>query len=214
MSVVRDTSCVELVGEAALPTEHGDFRVVGFRNRFDGEEIVALVHGEISASEPTLVRIHSQCLTGDVFGSVRCDCGRQLAAALAEIVAAGRGVVVYQQQEGRGIGILNKIRAYALQDEGLDTVDANLELGFAPDERSYEACVEAIERLGVRRVLVMSSNPDKLRAFERSGLEVVARRPLRIAPDERFAKYLLTKRRKMGHLSSGESEHESEEQRT
>jgi len=191
---------VELLGEASLPTEHGDFRILGFRSRLDGEELVALVHGRLAPDEPTLVRIHSQCLTGDVFGSVRCDCGRQLEAALAEISSAGSGVVVYQQKEGRGIGIVNKIRAYALQDRGLDTVEANVELGFAPDERSYEACARVLELLGVRRVRMMSNNPDKLRALEEAGLEVVERVSLRIAHDDRFAGYLRTKCDKMGHL--------------
>jgi 3,4-dihydroxy 2-butanone 4-phosphate synthase/GTP cyclohydrolase II len=206
---IRETVCspapriagdVELVGEARLPTEHGDYRIVGFRSRLDGEEIVALVCGDLEPDAPTLVRIHSQCLTGDVFGSVRCDCGRQLEAALAEISREGRGVVVYQQKEGRGIGIVNKIRAYALQDRGLDTVEANVELGFAPDERSYETCAEVLRRLGVRRVRLMTNNPDKLAALEQSGLDVVERVSLRIAHDERFAGYLRTKREKMGHI--------------
>ncbi len=191
---------VELVAEAWLPTEHGDFRIVGFRTRAVGEEIVALVYGELSADLPALVRIHSQCMTGDVFGSLRCDCGRQLDAALAEITRAGRGVVVYQQREGRGIGIVNKIRAYALQDRGLDTVDANLALGFAPDERTYGACATAVRLLGVRRVRLMSNNPEKLRAIADAGLEVVERLSLRIEPDERFAGYLRTKCEKMGHI--------------
>jgi 3,4-dihydroxy 2-butanone 4-phosphate synthase/GTP cyclohydrolase II len=210
MSLQRDTLSeticprvgedVELEGEAILPTEHGDFRILGFRNRLDDEEIVALVYGEIASDEPVLVRIHSQCLTGDVFGSVRCDCGRQLSAALDEITRAGRGVVVYQQQEGRGIGIVNKIRAYALQDRGLDTVEANVELGFAPDERSYESCAQVLWRLGVRRVRIMSNNPDKIHALEEAGFDVVERVSLRIARDDRFAGYLRTKREKMGHV--------------
>jgi len=187
-------------GEARMPTEYGDFRILGFRSRTDGEEIVALVRGRLSSDEPTLVRIHSQCLTGDVFGSVRCDCGRQLAAALSEISRAGRGVVVYQQKEGRGIGIVNKIRAYALQDRGLDTVDANLALGFGADERSYGRCAAVLRALGVERVRLMSNNPDKLRALAEAGLDVVERVSLRILHDERFAGYLQTKCEKMGHL--------------
>ncbi len=207
--IARETACgaaalaagdVELVAEARLPTEHGDFRILGFRSALDGEEIVALVYGDLAPDRPTLARVHSQCLTGDVFGSVRCDCGRQLEAALAEIAREGSGVVVYQQKEGRGIGIVNKIRAYALQDRGLDTVEANVSLGFAPDERSYEPCARVLELLGVRRVRLMSNNPDKLRALEEAGLEVVERVGLRIAHDERFAEYLRTKCEKMGHL--------------
>jgi 3,4-dihydroxy 2-butanone 4-phosphate synthase / GTP cyclohydrolase II len=187
-------------GEASMPTEHGEFRILGFRSRTDGEEIVALVRGRLVPDEPTLVRVHSQCLTGDVFGSVRCDCGRQLAAALAEIARAGRGVVVYQQKEGRGIGIVNKIRAYALQDCGLDTVEANLALGFAADARTYGRCAAVLRALGVGRVRMMSNNPDKLHALAEAGLDVVERVPLRIAQDERFAGYLRTKCEKMGHL--------------
>lgn len=198
--MARVAAGVELVAEASLPSEHGEYRILGYRSTIDGEELVALVHGDVADADAPLVRIHSQCLTGDVFGSLRCDCGRQLDAALGEIVRAGAGVIVYQHQEGRGIGIVNKIRAYALQDRGLDTVEANVELGFAPDERSYEKCAGILRMLGLRRVRVMSNNPEKIHAIEQAGIEVVERVSLAIETDERFAAYLRTKREKMGHL--------------
>ncbi len=190
----------ERVAEAWLPTEAGRFRLVAYRCPEGGEELVALVMGTPRPGVPCLARIHSQCLTGDVFGSLRCECGRQLAAALELVRREGTGVVVYQQQEGRGIGIVNKVRAYALQDRGLDTVEANLALGFAPDERSYELCAAALRDLGVTRVRLMSDNPDKLRALEEAGIDVVERVALRVDPHEGFARYLATKRDKMGHL--------------
>jgi 3,4-dihydroxy 2-butanone 4-phosphate synthase / GTP cyclohydrolase II len=194
------TPAAHRVAEAWLPTEHGRFRIVGFRSPATGEEVVALVMGSPRPDVPCLVRIHSQCLTGDVFGSVRCDCGRQLDAALRLVASAGEGVVVYQQQEGRGIGLVNKIRAYALQDGGLDTVEANVALGFAPDERSYGLCAAALRELGAERVRLISDNPEKIRALGGAGLEVVERVPLRIAPHRESARYLATKRDKMGHL--------------
>jgi 3,4-dihydroxy 2-butanone 4-phosphate synthase/GTP cyclohydrolase II len=196
----RRPRTVERIAEAMLPTEYGDFRIIGYRSTASGEEYVALAKGELTPDESTLVRIHSQCLTGDVFHSLRCDCGQQLQRALEQVEEAGRGVVVYQQQEGRGIGLLNKIRAYALQDQGRDTVEANLELGFAADERSYQECAEILIELGLCRVIVMSNNPDKIRALEEAGLEVVDRVQLEIAPHDSFANYLKTKREKMGHL--------------
>ena len=191
---------VERIAEAWLPTERARFRIVGYRSRKLGEEYVALVLGSPRPSVPCLVRIHSQCMTGDIFGSVRCDCGRQLDAALDEIVRAGEGVVVYQQQEGRGIGILDKIRAYALQDLGLDTVEANLALGLAVDARTYAECAAVLCDLGVARVRLMSDNPEKLRALEAAGLEIAERVALRVAPHDGFTRYLETKREKLGHL--------------
>ena len=191
---------VARVAEATLPTEHGTFRILGYRSRTNDEEFVALVKGEPRADRPCLVRIHSQCLTGDVFHSLRCDCGRQLTAALELIERECCGVIVYQQQEGRGIGIVNKIRAYALQDEGLDTVEANVELGFQPDQRSYSQCAEVLLDVGVRKALMMSNNPEKIRAVERAGISVVERVILRVEPHETFLNYLRTKRDKMGHL--------------
>jgi len=189
------------VAEARLPTDFGEFRIAGYRSLNSDEEFVALVRGELSAERPTLARIHSQCLTGDVFGSTKCDCGRQLNSAMRLIEREGRGAIVYQLQEGRGIGIINKIRAYALQDEGADTVEANEQLGLAVDLRRYEQCAEIFLDLGLRRVRVMSNNPEKLRAFERAGMNVVERVSLEVEPHEGFARYLKTKTERMGHLA-------------
>jgi 3,4-dihydroxy 2-butanone 4-phosphate synthase / GTP cyclohydrolase II len=186
--------------EANLPTEFGPFRIVGFRSTNSDEEFVALVKGEIKPEVPTLVRIHSQCLTGDVFHSLKCDCGPQLERAMEMVQEEGSGIIVYQQQEGRGIGIVNKIRAYALQDQGADTIEANLQLGFGIDEREYDQCAEVIKLLGARRLRLMSNNPDKLRALRDAGLEVVERVPLEVKAKEPAFKYLLTKKEKMGHL--------------
>jgi GTP cyclohydrolase II len=186
--------------EANLPTEFGPFRIVGFRSTNSDEEFVALVKGEIKPEIPTLVRIHSQCLTGDVFHSLKCDCGPQLERAMEMVQEEGSGIIVYQQQEGRGIGIVNKIRAYALQDQGADTIEANLQLGFGIDEREYDQCAEVIKLLGARRLRLMSNNPDKLRALRDAGLEVVERVPLEVKAKEPAFKYLLTKKEKMGHL--------------
>jgi GTP cyclohydrolase II len=186
--------------EANLPTEFGPFRIVGFRSTTSDEEFVALVKGEIKPENPTLVRIHSQCLTGDVFHSLKCDCGLQLERAMEMVQEEGSGIIVYQQQEGRGIGIVNKIRAYALQDQGADTIEANLQLGFGIDEREYSQCAEVIKLLGARRLRLMSNNPDKLRALRDADLEVVERVPLEVKAKEPAFKYLLTKKEKMGHL--------------
>jgi 3,4-dihydroxy 2-butanone 4-phosphate synthase / GTP cyclohydrolase II len=186
--------------EANLPTAIGPFRIIGFRSTSSDEEFVALVKGDLSPERPTLVRIHSQCLTGDVFHSLKCDCGPQLDRAMELIQEEGAGVLVYQQQEGRGIGIVNKIRAYALQDEGADTIEANLQLGFAVDERSYDQCAEIIKLLGLRRIRLMSNNPDKVRALIKAGLEVVERVPLEVKAPLSAHRYLQTKKEKMGHL--------------
>jgi len=196
----RGPLTVERIAEAKLPTEHGEFRIVGYRSLTSDEEFVAVAKGDLTLDEPTLVRIHSQCLTGDVFHSLRCDCGQQLTRALEHVEEAGRGVIVYQQQEGRGIGILNKIRAYALQEQGQDTVEANLSLGFAADQRDYQQCAEILFDLGLCKVVVMSNNPQKLTALENAGLRVVGRVELEIQPYESFANYLRTKREKMGHI--------------
>lgn len=194
---------VEKVAEARLPTEIGEFRVMGFSGLVSGEEYVVLVKGEIPCPTSCLVRIHSQCLTGDVFRSIKCDCGRQLRRAMELIEEAGHGVLIYQQQEGRGIGILNKIRAYALQDEGLDTVEANLTLGFEADYRSYEECAEILNSLGLTRIRLLSNNPAKLLALQRAGIEVIERIPLEISPLGEMVDYLKTKKEKLGHLLSG-----------
>ncbi len=191
---------IERVTEARLPTETGEFRIVGFRSLTSTEDFVALVKGDLRSDRPSLVRIHSQCMTGDVFGSVKCDCGRQLRAAMQLIEREGHGAIVYQQQEGRGIGIINKIRAYALQDEGADTIEANERLGFDADMRCYDQCAEILLDLGLRTVRMMSDNPAKIQALRRAGLEVFERVRLDIEPHDCFAKYLKTKKEKMGHL--------------
>lgn len=191
---------VERVATANLPTEVGAFRIAGYRSLNSTEEFVVLFKGEMDPNVPTLVRIHSQCLTGDVFGSVKCDCGPQLHKAMEMIEAEGRGAIVYQQQEGRGIGIINKIRAYALQDEGADTVEANEKLGFAVDARTYQQCAEILFDLGLCQVKVMSNNPDKLKALEKAGLRIVERIPIEIKGEEAAAHYLKVKKEKLGHL--------------
>jgi 3,4-dihydroxy 2-butanone 4-phosphate synthase/GTP cyclohydrolase II len=191
---------VERVAEAKLPTEWGDFQIAGYRSLTSSEEFVVLFKGELRPDVPALVRIHSQCLTGDVFGSTKCDCGEQLHRTMQMIEAEGRGAIVYQQQEGRGIGILNKIRAYALQDEGADTVEANERLGLAVDSREYRQCAEVLFHLGLCKVKVISNNPGKLRALEEAGLEITERISIEVASSEPAAKYLKTKKEKMGHL--------------
>jgi len=191
---------VRRIAEARLPTEFGDFQIFGYRSLTSPEEFVALVRGVPRPYRTNLVRIHSQCMTGDVFGSTRCDCGRQLQEAMRLIAAEGHGAIVYQQQEGRGIGIINKIRAYALQDEGADTVEANERLGLDVDSRRYEQCAEILRDLGLWKVRVLSNNPAKIRALEQSGLKVVERVALEVQPEEAAMRYLRTKKEKMGHL--------------
>ena len=196
------TKTIERVADARLPTETGEFRIIGFRSLVTTEEFVVLVKGELRSNRASLVRIHSQCMTGDVFGSIKCDCGRQFDAAMKLIEQEGHGAIVYQQQEGRGIGIINKIRAYALQDEGADTIEANERLGFEADLRRYEQCAEILLDLGLRAVRVMSDNPAKIRALRQAGLKVVERVQLEVEPHDQFAGYLKTKKEKMGHLVS------------
>lgn len=191
---------VEKVAEAKLPTEFGEFRIAGYKSLTSSEEFVVLYKGNLRENQPALVRIHSQCLTGDVFGSCKCDCGPQLQKAMQEIENAGVGLIVYQLQEGRGIGIINKIRAYALQDEGADTIEANERLGLGVDLREYSQCVEIIRDFGVKRVRVMSNNPEKIEAMRFGGLEVVERVPIEFQPSENTVKYLATKKFQMGHL--------------
>jgi 3,4-dihydroxy 2-butanone 4-phosphate synthase/GTP cyclohydrolase II len=195
-----DTLSVERVAVATLPTEWGEFNIAGYRSLISDEEYVVLFKGELRREVPTLVRIHSQCLTGDVFGSTKCDCGPQLHQTMQLIQQEGRGALVYQQQEGRGIGILNKIRAYALQDEGADTVEANEQLGLAVDLREYRQCAEILFDLGLCKVRVLSNNPLKLRALEEAGLKIVERVSIQIDPSEMAEKYLRTKKEKLGHL--------------
>jgi GTP cyclohydrolase II len=191
---------VEKIATANLPTQTGAFKIAGYRSLNSNEEFVVLYKGRMEKDFPTLVRIHSQCLTGDVFGSIKCDCGPQLQKAMDLIEAEGRGAIVYQQQEGRGIGIINKIRAYALQDKGADTVEANEKLGFAVDARNYQQCAEILFDLGLCQVRVMSNNPDKLEALEKAGLRVVERVPIEVEAQEPAAHYLKVKKEKMGHF--------------
>ncbi len=189
------------VATARLPTRHGSqFKISAYRSLTSAEEFVCIFKGNLLPEVPTLVRIHSQCLTGDVFGSAKCDCGAQLEQAMKLIAKAGRGAIVYQFQEGRGIGIVNKIRAYALQDQGADTIEANVRLGLKVDLREYGQCVEVLKAMGLRRVLVMSNNPLKLEAIETGGLEIVERVSLEIEPPSEAAFYLTTKKNRMGHL--------------
>ncbi|MGI8835422.1 MAG: GTP cyclohydrolase II [Pyrinomonadaceae bacterium] len=193
---------IERVAVAHLPTAWGDFQIAGYRSLTTNEEFVALFKGEMRREVPTLVRIHSQCLTGDVFASNKCDCGPQLHQTMQMIEREGRGAIVYQQQEGRGIGILNKIRAYALQDEGADTVEANEQLGLAVDLREYKQCAEILFDLGLCQVRVISNNPLKLRALEEAGLRIVERISIEVESTENAANYLRTKKEKLGHLLS------------
>jgi len=197
---------VERIAEANLPTELGEFRIIGYRSLISSEEFVVLTRGVLRAEKPTLVRTHSQCLTGDVFGSTKCDCGQQLQAAMKLIAEDDCGAIVYQQQEGRGIGILNKIRAYALQDAGADTIEANERLGLAVDLRRYEQCAEILRELGLRRVRLISDNPEKIRALKNCGLEIVERVTLHIKFHRSLARYLKAKREQMGHLINSPEE--------
>jgi 3,4-dihydroxy 2-butanone 4-phosphate synthase/GTP cyclohydrolase II len=201
----KDAKTIRKVAEARLPTEIGEFRIAGYQSLISDEEFVCLFKGDLRGDRPTLVRVHSQCLTGDVFGSTKCDCGPQLQKAMELIEKEGRGAIVYQQQEGRGIGIINKIRAYALQDEGADTVEANEKLGFAVDARNYQQCAEILFDLGLCKVRVMSNNPEKLKALKAAGLQVVERVPIEIEAQEPAAHYLKIKKEKMGHLINFEN---------
>jgi len=201
-TVALPKKTIERIADARLPTETGEFRIIGYRSLVSTEEFVVLVKGELRPDRASLVRVHSQCMTGDVFGSIKCDCGRQLDAAMKLIEQEGHGAIVYQQQEGRGIGIINKIRAYALQDEGADTIEANERLGFEADLRRYEQCAEILLDLGLRAVRVMSDNPAKIRALRQAGLKVLERVQLEVEPHDLFAGYLKTKKEKMGHLVS------------
>ncbi len=190
------------VPRAKLPTRLGEFTIYGFRDPESGEEAVALVAGNPRTKAPVLVRIHSQCLTGDVFASDRCDCGDQLSAAMQMIAAARSGILVYQQQEGRGIGLINKIHAYELQDQGLDTVAANEELGFEADHREYRLPAEILKYLGASQVRLLSNNPQKVLGLESEGIHVKERIPLEISPRSSTKNYLRTKKEKLGHLLS------------
>jgi 3,4-dihydroxy 2-butanone 4-phosphate synthase/GTP cyclohydrolase II len=197
---MRHERIVERMAAPSLPTRYGEFHVYAYRAPVTGEEHVALVMGEITPDAPVLVRVHSQCLTGDVFASARCDCGAQLETALERIAAERRGVLLYLLQEGRGIGLVNKLRAYELQDAGADTVEANQKLGFPADQRDYGVGAQILRDLGVRQMRLMTNNPSKYVALSGYGLEIVERIPLEVPPTELTRKYLEAKKRKMGHL--------------
>jgi 3,4-dihydroxy 2-butanone 4-phosphate synthase/GTP cyclohydrolase II len=188
------------VAESSLPTDAGEFKIIGYRNDVDTHEHVALVYGDISSGESVLVRMHSKCLTGDVFHSLRCDCGWQLHTAMKLVAKEGRGVIVYLDQEGRGIGLLNKLKAYELQDKGADTVEANERLGFAPDLRNYGIGAQILLDLGLKSIRPITNNPKKLVGLEGYGLHVDERLPLDAPESAENAEYLETKRRKLGHL--------------
>ncbi len=183
-----------------MPTDFGSFTAIAYSNVVDQKEHVALVKGNIDTDTPTLVRVHSECLTGDVFHSHRCDCGPQLAAALKQIDEAGSGVLLYMRQEGRGIGLINKLKAYKLQEEGFDTVDANLKLGFDADLRDYGIGAQILKDLGIRKIRLLTNNPRKIRGLEGYGLEVIERIPIQMDENEDNTHYLHTKQAKLGHL--------------
>lgn len=200
---MRTESFVKRIADVSLPTEFGDFRAIAYSNEMDSNVHIALVKGKITPSDRVLVRVHSECLTGDVFGSHRCDCGPQLHKAMRMINEEGKGVILYMRQEGRGIGLANKLRAYELQDKGLDTVEANIKLGFKPDLRDYGIGAQILVDLGVRQMRLMTNNPKKIIGLEGYGLKIVERVPIETKPHEKNIAYLRTKKKKLGHILEG-----------
>jgi 3,4-dihydroxy 2-butanone 4-phosphate synthase/GTP cyclohydrolase II len=196
---LRKESIIEKIVEVNLPTQFGDFNLVAFKQKINGQEHLALVKGEWNLDEPVLVRVHSSCLTGDIFGSCRCDCGTQLHYALEKIEKEGKGVLLYMNQEGRGIGLINKLHAYKLQENGKDTVEANLALGFKPDERDYGIGAQMLRELGVKKMKLLSNNPKKRAGLEGYGLEIVETIAIEFPSNIHNEKYLKTKKEKLGH---------------
>lgn len=202
----QDEKLIERITSANMPTKYGDFTMVGYVNKLNGEHHVALVKGDVTTDEPVLIRVHSECLTGDSFGSMRCDCGDQLHTALRRIEKAGRGVVLYMRQEGRGIGLINKIKAYALQDQGMDTVEANIALGFPDDLRDYGIGAQMLADLGIKKIKLMTNNPKKIHGLSGYGIEITNRVKIQLNHNERNEFYMKTKKDKMGHMLSFEKD--------